>query len=704
MMEEHSRFAIWNQSQHPYRHSPTEFLYINPALPGVTNMESALNWILAVLYPQSKPDVATPGDLPGAGNAINDYRVVRDDGDGKAASYRWEKREGEVSASWHKVYDMDWGVDAVLSHFINQTQDMYVFKLGSDDRDPTGAYLTGKDAGQIIFGGASANTHLTLCANSGDDTGAQTGFIQLYGHTRPYDNAAYDLGTSAEKFRDLYLSRKAYVGTMGLEGGLITDSSGAISFDNENLSTTGTITGSSVLAGTATLTGGSLTDSSGAFSFGDENLSTSGTLNSGSHTIGNLVLASAQITNSTGTISFDDENLVTTGNLSGTQGIFGQVNVDNLRLDGNTISSTDANGNILLVPNGTGVVDVQKAMTTLAITATGIVSVTGQLNADNIRLDGNTISSTDADGSITLAPNGTGNVILSKVLYPATNLDLGKALNPFKDFFLSGSLNDGTNGISIGTLLSFRRSLFRDIAQTQPAQNGDVLFYNSASGVWLASSPDTEIDHGTLTGLTDDDHSQYLLLAGRTGGQTIIGGTDAGNDLSLESTSHATKGSVLTKSTFSPFTDASYSGTWSGTDLGSSLKRFRDIYTKGELKGLRFENFVSSGLPASSAANVGRVIYETDTKKLKVDDGSAFRVAGVSKYASDISFDGIVTTKNVDVSANIQDARNAIIQLLDNANDFERIHCTIKATSTSNVRIQTTPALPAGSYRLIVIE
>lgn len=33
---------------------------------------------------------------------------------------------------------------------------------------------------------------------------------------------------------------------------------------------------------------------------------------------------------------------------------FGRLNVDNLRLDGNTISSTDTNGNINLLPNGTG--------------------------------------------------------------------------------------------------------------------------------------------------------------------------------------------------------------------------------------------------------------------------------------------------------------------------------------------------------------
>jgi hypothetical protein len=34
----------------------------------------------------------------------------------------------------------------------------------------------------------------------------------------------------------------------------------------------------------------------------------------------------------------------------------GSASVDNLKLDGNTISSTDTNGNIVLSPNGTGTV------------------------------------------------------------------------------------------------------------------------------------------------------------------------------------------------------------------------------------------------------------------------------------------------------------------------------------------------------------
>src|SRR3990167_661609 len=52
-------------------------------------------------------------------------------------------------------------------------------------------------------------------------------------------------------------------------------------------------------------------------------------------------------------------------------------------------------------------------------------------------------------------------------------------------------------------------------------------------------------DHGLLTGLTDDDHTQYALLAGRAGGQILIGGIAASENLTLQSTSHATRGKIL---------------------------------------------------------------------------------------------------------------------------------------------------------------
>src|SRR3972149_4715588 len=54
----------------------------------------------------------------------------------------------------------------------------------------------------------------------------------------------------------------------------------------------------------------------------------------------------------------------------------------------------------------------------------------------------------------------------------------------------------------------------------------------------------TGLDHHVLTNLLVDDHTQYALLAGRAGGQTLIGGIAASENLNLKSTSHATKGKI----------------------------------------------------------------------------------------------------------------------------------------------------------------
>lgn len=52
-------------------------------------------------------------------------------------------------------------------------------------------------------------------------------------------------------------------------------------------------------------------------------------------------------------------------------------------------------------------------------------------------------------------------------------------------------------------------------------------------------------DHDLLSGLTDDDHTQYALLDGRSSGQTLTGGVNASGTLTLRSTSNATKGKIL---------------------------------------------------------------------------------------------------------------------------------------------------------------
>ena len=100
-------------------------------------------------------------------------------------------------------------------------------------------------------------------------------------------------------------------------------------------------------------------------------------------------------------------------------GTFATVfNVDNLRLDGNTLSSTDTNGNIVIAPNGTG--DVQLDADTVRLgdsnaNATLTTNGTGDLILNtNAGSNSSSITIQDAaNGNIVLAPNGTGRVEVS---------------------------------------------------------------------------------------------------------------------------------------------------------------------------------------------------------------------------------------------------------------------------------------------------
>lgn len=103
------------------------------------------------------------------------------------------------------------------------------------------------------------------------------------------------------------------------------------------------------------------------------------------------------------------------------------------------------------------------------------------------------------------------------------------------------ALADGSRGAFAATSHTHAPS-----AITQGGANsGDVLAWSGSA--WAPVAPSAGVtDHGALTGLSDDDHSIYGLLAGRSGGQTLIGGTGSGQNLTLQSTSNATRGRLLT--------------------------------------------------------------------------------------------------------------------------------------------------------------
>lgn len=728
MIVEHSRFEIWNQIQHPFKHVLSDFGYSNPMLPGVSNIESALNYFSAVIYPNYVGTSDTPGDLPAAGNNLNDYRVVLDDGDGKQSGYRWEKREADISAKWYKVYDVDWSTDGILAGLMDITQDVYVYQKGKSDLDENGDPITGLFAGQRVWGGNLTTQNLTLDANSIDDTG----FVQVNSNFRPSLDDVWSLGTATERFTNGYFAQGLTVNTLTLASGSITDSTGTISFGDENIVTTGNITGNFILSETflemtQIATPGNASAGTNRLYFkSDEKLYKLDS--AGNESLVGLTFTSSNDnriikSDGTGSDAIQESGLILS-DLDELSGLT-RLDVDNIRVDGNVISTTDANGDLNLTPSGTGKtvagvlkltsvtndrinvarIDGTLTSTLLSVDTSNNLTGAASIAVDNIFLDSNTIST--VAGDMTLSPF-TGILNLNGSLFPNADAsrNIGSAVLRYSSIFLSGNIGSGTESFVVSELMSLKSSLYRDLARTQPAQAGDALFYDAVNSLWLASEPTSEIDHTDLASLTvgDSGHTQFALLAGRSGGQTLVGGSSASENLVLESTSNATKGFVITKNSFIPEVDASYSGMWLGTDLGDASYNYRNLYMKGEAFGLRPENITSGTLPASNANNAGRLVFATDNNKIYVDTGASFIVAGVSKFVQDITFDGIVTQKDVDVSSTIVDARNAIIQLLDNSNDFERIIATVKTTSASNVRINTNVPLVAGSYRLIVME
>ena len=97
---------------------------------------------------------------------------------------------------------------------------------------------------------------------------------------------------------------------------------------------------------------------------------------------------------------------------TGTHTITGQLDAESVRIKDNTITTNASNANLELSANGSGVVDVKKAMTTIGQTITGDVVITGQFDIDNLAFTGNNITATNSNGGILINPQGTGSVTL----------------------------------------------------------------------------------------------------------------------------------------------------------------------------------------------------------------------------------------------------------------------------------------------------
>ncbi len=284
-----------------------------------------------------------------------------------------------------------------------------------------------------------------------------------------------------------------------------TDIAGALTGTSGSFSTTLGVTGVATLSGSAVIDNITIDQSTiSSSSNADINITPGGTGNVivNGLTINGTSIASADST----TVNINDilnvdgdttiEGTLTTAAITatGVVTVTGQADVDWIRLKDNVITTNATNAILNVGANGSGTVNVFNAMTTIGQTITGTETITGQLNVDNLRIDGNTISA-PSSGGITLTPAAGSNVAVggtnTKLTATEANFTLMEATTARADTFET----DTTNGDLVFS-----------------TQGTGVFDFNSAIMMAEISKPTAVADHGFIYAKNDGGTGEVYVL------------------------------------------------------------------------------------------------------------------------------------------------------------------------------------------------
>ena len=400
----------------------------------------------------------------------------------------------------------------------------------------------------------------------------------------------------------------------------VTTDSGAMSMGGNAISILGgegidvTHTGTSI-----TVTGEYASGANaGIASFSATNFDVS---NVGDVTIKTAGVANSKLVNSAVTIGSSSVSLgATQTSLAGLTA----VTVDNINIDGNTISSTDTNGNIVLDPNGTGVIDASATRITNLAEPTADSDAATKYYVDAAR------SGLDVKNSVKAAT--TANITLSNT-----------------------QTVDGV-ALSVGD-----RVLVKD--QSTASQNG---IYVVASGAWTRSTDadaPAELNPGTFVFVeqgTINDNTGFVVVSD----SVVTIGTDAINWTLFSSSGTLIAGNGLSKNGYTLEVNVAGSGgieiSSDSLQLKSSLAGTGLDYASGVLSlettlaGLGL-TYTAGVIDLNVATNGGLELDGSDNLQLKST------VAGTGLTLTSGVLDVIGTADRITANANSIDIASTYV-------------------------------------------